>query len=78
MRIYPKGKLDFLVNFIDYTGQIPSSINETDFEEDPTRAAANWLAAQGFEDNKSTLVGLSYSHSFNAKLKTKTSIFYTY
>ena len=78
VRIYPKGKLDFLVNFIDYTGQIPSSINETDFEEDPTRAAANWLAAQGFEDNKSTLVGLSYSHSFNANLKTKTSIFYTY
>lgn len=78
VRIYPKGKLDFLVNYIDYTGQIPSSINETDFEEDPRRAAANWLAAQGFEANKSTLAGLSYNHSFSANLKTKTSFFYTY
>lgn len=78
VKLYPKGKLDFLVNYIDYTAGIPSSLNQTDFKEDPRRAAANWLAARGFESNKYTLAGISYSHFFNANLKTTTSIFYTY
>ncbi len=78
VKLYPKGKLDFLVNYIDYTASIPSSINQTDFREDPRRAAANWLAARGFEANKYTLAGVSYSHFFNTGLKTTTSVFYTY
>lgn len=78
IKLYPKGKLDFLVNYIDYTAGIPSSINQSDFREDPRRAAANWLAARGFEANKYTLAGLSHSHFFNSGLKTTNSIFYTY
>lgn len=78
VKLYPKGKIDFLVNYIDYTAGIPSTINATDFREDPRRAAANWLAAKGFESNKYTLAGLSHSHFFNSGLKTTTSIFYTY
>ena len=73
-----KSKLDFLFNYIDYTAQIPSSLNQTDFDEDPTKAAANWLAAQGFEANKYTLAGITYTYVFNNKLNNKTSIFYTY
>ncbi|MDT0538455.1 TonB-dependent receptor domain-containing protein [Croceitalea sp. P059] len=78
VKLYPKGKLDFLVNYIDYTASIPSSINQTDFSEDPRRAAANWLAARGFETNKYALAGLSLSHFFNDDLKITSSIFYTY
>ncbi|WP_350289773.1 TonB-dependent receptor [uncultured Croceitalea sp.] len=78
IRLHPKGKLDFLVNYIDYTAGIPSSINQTDFREDPRRAAGNWLAARGFEANKYTLVGTSYTHFFSSNLKTTNSIFYTY
>lgn len=73
-----KGKLDFLVNHIDYTAQIPSSLNQTDFEQNPTKADANWLAAQGFEANKYTLAGVSYSHNFKESLRNSTSVFYTY
>lgn len=76
--LHPKGKLDFLVNYIDYTAGIPSSINQTDFREDPRRAAGNWLAARGFEANKYTLVGTSYTHFFSSNLKTTNSIFFTY
>jgi iron complex outermembrane receptor protein len=78
VKLHPKGKLDFLVNYIDYTAGIPSSINQKDFTEDPRRAAANWLATQGFEANKYTLAGASYTHFFNTNLKTTNSIFYTY
>lgn len=78
IKLHPKGKLDFLVNYIDYTAEIPSSINQTDFREDPRRAAGNWLAARGFEANKYTLAGASYTHFFNTNLKTTNSVFYTY
>lgn len=78
IRLGEKNSLGLLVNHIDYNAQIPSSINQTDFDEDPTRAAGNWLAAQGFEANKYTLMGLSYSQEFTENLKNTTSIFYTY
>ncbi|MBO0341842.1 TonB-dependent receptor family protein [Flagellimonas profundi] len=73
-----KSSMAFLVNYIDYTAQIPSSINQTDFEEDPTRAASNWLAAQGYEANKYILTGLSHTYQFSEKLQNTTSIFYSY
>ena len=78
LRISSKDKLDFLFSHIDYTAQIPSTINSNDFNEDPTRAAANWLAAQGFEANAYSLAGLTYTHAFNANLNAKASVFYTY
>ncbi|MEM8999442.1 MAG: TonB-dependent receptor [Bacteroidota bacterium] len=78
IKLYSKGKLDLLINHIDYTAEIPSSINRTDFQENPRRAAANWLAARGFEDNRYTLVGISHSHNFNADLKMTHGVFYTY
>ncbi len=73
-----KNKLGFLMNYIDYTAQIPSSLNETDFRENPTAAAANWLAAQGFEANKYLLLGLSNQYIFNGRFKNTSSIFYSY
>jgi iron complex outermembrane receptor protein len=78
VRLNSKQKLDFLINHIDYNAGIPSTINATDFREDPRRAAANWLAARGFEDNRYTLAGFSHSYEFNANLSTTNSIFYTY
>ena len=78
LRISPKDKLDFLLNHIDYTAGIPSTLNATDFREDPRRAAANWLAARGFEANAYTLVGISHTHTFSSALDITNSIFYTY
>lgn len=73
-----KSSIGVLLNYIDYTAQIPSSINQTDFDEDPTRAAGNWLAAQGFEANKSVLTGLYHTYQLGQRLKNTTSIFYSY
>ncbi|SDQ09783.1 TonB-dependent receptor family protein [Flagellimonas zhangzhouensis] len=73
-----KSSIAVLVNYIDYTAHIASSINQTYLEEDPTRAASNWLAAQGYEANKYLLTGLSHTFQFSEKLENTTSIFYTY
>ena len=73
-----RNTLGLLINYIDYTAQIPSTISQTAFDEDPRQAAANWLAAQGFEANKYTLLGVYYTHTYGTKLKQTTSLFYTY
>ena len=78
VRTGEQGKLSFLVNYIDYDAGIPSSITSADFREDPRRAAANWLAARGFERNQYTLTGVSYAHEFNPGWESTLSVFYTY
>lgn len=78
VRLGKRGKLDLLFNHIGYTAQIPSSVNRTDLENDPTKADPDWLAAKGHEANKYSLVGLTYTHGFKGALRNSTSIFYTY
>ncbi|MEH6703864.1 MAG: TonB-dependent receptor [Galbibacter orientalis] len=70
--------LKILINQLDYNAQIASSINATDFEEDPKRAANNWKEAQGYEDNKLTTLGLSFQHNFSANFTNTTTVFYSY
>ncbi len=77
-RLNPKTNIGLLVNHVDYTAQIPSSLGLTDFTENPRKAAFTWKAAQGYEANKYSLVGLTLNHSFSDKLKNSSSIFYNY
>lgn len=77
-KLNPKNELSLLVNYVDYLAQIPSSIGRTAFEEDPSQAAFTWKAAQGFEDNKQTLLGVSNTHRFSENFSNTSSVFYTY
>mgnify|MGYP003630293232 CR=1 FL=1 len=77
-KINSKNKIGLLLNYIDYQAQIPSSLGITDFNENPQKAAFTWKAAKGYEANKYTLIGLSYTHEFSQKLQNTSSIFYTY
>ena len=77
-RIDEKNSISLLVNHIDYTAQIPSSLGATAFSEDPKQAAFTWRSARGYEANNYSLLGLNYTLLFNEKLKNSTSIFYTY
>jgi len=77
-RLSQKSTLGLLVNYVDYTAQIPSSLGITAFTENPKQAAFTWKASQGFEANKYNLVGVFHNYRFNEKIKNSTSIFYTY
>ena len=77
-QINKKNKISLVINHVDYTAQIASSIGATAFAEDPRQAAANWAAVEGFESNNYTLAGLSYSYKFNDNFKNTTGIFYSY
>lgn len=71
-------KLGLLVNHIDYTAQIPSSLSRTAFDDDPSQAAFTWAQAKGFEANRYTLVGLNHSLQLSGNLMNQTSLFYSY
>ncbi|SHI39303.1 TonB-dependent receptor family protein [Pseudozobellia thermophila] len=77
-QIDAKNSISLLVNHIDYTAHIASSIGETAFAENPKQAAANWGGVSGFETNDYSLAGLSYTHNFSPSLKNTTSVFYSY
>ncbi|WP_313110989.1 TonB-dependent receptor family protein [Aequorivita sediminis] len=77
-KLNAKSEISLLVNYIDYNAQIPSSIGKTAFEEDPTQAAFTWKMAQGYEDNKILLTGLSFTHHLSDNFTNSTSVFYTY
>ena len=70
-----KDELTFLLSYVDLKAFIPSSINEITFRENPQSAAFTWKQAQGFEDAKRALFGISLNHVFSSNLKQITSIF---
>ena len=74
-KINTKGNLSFLGIFTRLKAFIPSSINETDFNNNPEKAAANWAAAKGNESYDKLLMGMGYSHLFSEKWSFKTSVF---
>ena len=76
--INTKSSISLLVNHIDYTAQIPSSLSQTAFDENPRQAAFTWKAAQGFEANKYTLLGVSYTYKINNDLSNTSGLFYNY
>ncbi len=73
-----KYSLSFLVNHINNNAQIPSSLGLTDFTEDPSQAAFTWDASKGYEDNRQTVTGLSFSSTFSETFSNTTSVYYTY
>ncbi len=56
-------------------GNIPSSINENDFNSNPRYAAANWLAIKGFEDFNGLRTGLTLEHFYNSSFSSKSILF---
>ncbi|MBR9921932.1 MAG: TonB-dependent receptor [Bacteroidetes bacterium] len=56
----------YLVVYSKLKAFIPSSLNENDFENQPTIAASNWQAVRGFEDYEKLHAGLSLEHSFGS------------
>jgi iron complex outermembrane receptor protein len=77
-KINERNTVGILFNYIDVLAQIPSSISQTAFEEDPTQAAGNWLAAQGFEDYTYNVMGVYYQGKLSDHLENSTSLFYNF
>ncbi|MEL6559380.1 MAG: TonB-dependent receptor [Bacteroidota bacterium] len=71
-------QVDFLGTFIDVKSFIPSSLNETDFNESPQSAAGNWAAVRGFEDYTKGLMGLTVTAELSDNQKLSGTVFNTF
>jgi len=67
--------LSFFGNYIRLKAYIPSSINATDFRENPQKAAFTWNQARGYESYDKILAGLSYNWQINEQNSWTTSVF---
>lgn len=70
-----KNNLIAIANFIRLKAEIPSSLNEEDYLNDPEKAAFTWGQAQGFEDYDKFLAGLSWNHTYSGQARQITSVF---
>lgn len=73
--INEKNNLNILANYIKLKAYIPSSLNEDDYINDPTKAAFTWGQSKGFEDYDKFLLGLSWQHEYSPTSKQISSIF---
>ncbi len=73
--INENNELTFLGSYVDLKAFIPSSINEETFLNNPSAAAFTWQQAQGFEDSKRGIFGITWDHSYSSKIKQITSVF---
>ncbi|WP_052512414.1 TonB-dependent receptor family protein [Jejuia pallidilutea] len=77
-KLNAKNELSILGTFSDLKAFIPSSLNETDFANNPESAAFTWKQSRGFEDTKRGIIGISLIHKFNEKLEQSTSVFMSF
>ncbi len=73
-----KGKLTYLVNYMDLKAEIPSSLDSTNFADNPRDAAFVWGRVEGFEDYEKMHAGISHKYDFNGNLSHTASVFGTY
>lgn len=70
-------KNTFTFHFLatDLYAQIPSSLNATDFSENPEQAAANWLAIEGYEAYEKVTAGAAWKHRLNDRWENHLTVF---
>ena len=71
-------RVDFLSTFTDVKGFIPSSLNETDFQNTPSAAAGNWAAVQGFEEYTRGLAGITLTTAISDRQSISGTLFTTF
>lgn len=66
---------NFIGVITDLKAFIPSSITQADLQNNPSSAAANWDAAQGFESYTRGLFGVTLNQKISTKVNNETSLF---
>jgi iron complex outermembrane receptor protein len=71
-----KHQVSYLFNQTYLKSYIPSSINESEFENNPHVAAANWREAKGFEQYHNWMGGLDYEWKINSNFNLNSAIYF--
>ena len=66
---------DLFYNYTNLKAFIPSSLNQNDFLNSPTKAAFTWGSAEGYESYDKNILGLAYTHNFSESWRNQTTVF---
>ncbi len=70
-----KNSFSILGSYVTLKAGIPSSLDQSDFENTPRQAAFTWGRSQAFEDMDYGIAGATWKHMYNPQLTHTTSIF---
>ncbi|WP_298547605.1 TonB-dependent receptor [uncultured Aquimarina sp.] len=70
-----KNNFSIIASYVDLKAEIPSSLNQDDFDNNPRNAAFTWGQSQAFEDIMYGILGLTWKHDYNQSFSQHTSIF---
>ena len=70
-----KNTVTFHFLLTDLFAEIPSSLNATDFTENPEKAAGNWLAIGGYETYTKITGGAGWKHKINDRWENHVTVF---
>ncbi len=72
---FESGVLNIFANYTKLNAFIPSSLNEEDYLNEPTKAAFTWGSVMGFEDYDRLLAGISFDQKINKSTQIKYAVF---
>ncbi len=70
--------LSLTLSLVDLNAKIPSSLNETDFLNEPWKAGGSWGSMEGFEDYTRILGGLKLESRLGTYTSNQLVLFSTY
>lgn len=73
-----KNTLSFTFSLVDLFAEIPSSLNESDYQNEPWKAGGSWGSINGFEEYTRVLGGLSLESQLGKQLTNKVVLFSTH
>ena len=73
-----RNTLSLTISMVDLLASIPSSLNETDFLNEPWKAGGSWGNMMGFEEYTRVLGGLSLESKLGKNTSNKLVLFSTY
>ncbi|NQY11274.1 MAG: TonB-dependent receptor plug domain-containing protein [Flavobacteriales bacterium] len=71
-------KFNAMINMVDLKSEIPSSLDSTDFNDEPSLAAAKWAAVNGYEHYTKIMSGLSLTTDIGKNSEYSGSVFLNY
>ncbi len=73
-----KHSASFTFSLVDLYSEIPSSLNETDFINEPEKAGGSWGSIKGFEEYVKLLSGIRVESDWSNRMKNNFTLFSSY
>jgi iron complex outermembrane receptor protein len=70
-----RSQIEFTMLAIRTRAEIPSSLNKETFDNNPEKAAQNWLEVEGYEEYTKLIAGLKFRHSITDRFQNTTNVF---